>query len=200
MVWTTIATASSNNTFDGIDALYKERVQGHMCLAFDSATRLSSLSSKELSLLLTRLGKAPNITHLHLGENAISSLPRTISAFSSLQHLDVQGNHLTTLPVEVGSLVDIRKIGLHGNKLQHLPQSMSSLTQLSDLNLMYNKGKQNTAVPEEYDTIENVTLAIPNLEKIEVSYSNLTLSKGHRSCEEMNDTFEDADYSDDGVW
>lgn len=67
------------------------------------------------------------LTSLNLADNALSSLPRSVSTLVSLQILSVHTNEITGLPTELGSLRALQRLSLHHNALTAVPSSLGAL-------------------------------------------------------------------------
>jgi len=74
-----------------------------------------------------------------LSENALVSLPESISIWSALQNLLCAGNALEGLPNAVGQLVSLQKLVLTSNQIRGLPSSLPNLGKLRILALDSNK-------------------------------------------------------------
>ena len=71
--------------------------------------------------------------------NALTTLPRSVTALPKLEHLDLTGNRLTELPAEIGHLTALQSLTLSGNALTALPTKIGCLTNLQRLDLSRNQ-------------------------------------------------------------
>ncbi|NWI47806.1 PIDD1 protein, partial [Picathartes gymnocephalus] len=94
------------------------------------------------------------LTHLDLGFNRLSTLPRCILHLPSLRVLLVSHNSLVTLPEDFGCLSKLTFFSARRNQLKDLPQSIGELSMLKDLDLSENALE---LLPEELGNLHNCT-------------------------------------------
>ena len=80
-----------------------------------------------------------SITHLHLDENKLSSLPESFGSMSKLRVLELGDNSIPSLPETFGNLQELEILNLSRNKLTELPRSFADLPNLVALDLTANK-------------------------------------------------------------
>ena len=63
----------------------------------------------------------PLLTHLGLGDNAITSRRTELGALTGLSYPDLGGNAITSVPTELTALTGFEALGLYSNKLTGVP-------------------------------------------------------------------------------
>ncbi len=86
-----------------------------------------------LQVLPEVVSQLPELEHLDLSANQLSSLPERIGSLAHLRHLVLDDNHLGSLPDTLGELTRLRWLAVDGNALTTLPASIGHLSTLSGL-------------------------------------------------------------------
>jgi leucine-rich repeat protein SHOC2 len=69
----------------------------------------------------------PNLVHLNLGRNLITSISSTtFSSLTRLESLNLSGNQITILPTQIGLLTSLQELNLRNNKLSFIPSDLVS--------------------------------------------------------------------------
>jgi Leucine-rich repeat (LRR) protein len=72
-------------------------------------------------------GALPQLAHLLLDHNALTSIGAPLCRSASLRVLDVSHNQLADLPAELSALTALEELTLDGNRLRSLPDSMGAM-------------------------------------------------------------------------
>ncbi len=102
--------------------------------------RVMDLSYRGLDTWPEALGRGVHIVErLNLRDNALSSLPPELGAYSRLVLLDASYNRIAQLPPELGAMPLLSGLHLEGNELTELPPELGELPRLRVLNLAHNR-------------------------------------------------------------
>ena len=86
-----------------------------------------------LSSLPSSASAWTNLQNLWLNDNALSSLPSSVSAWTNLEYLQLKWNALSSLPSSVSAWVNLRDLNLFHNTLSSLPSAVSAWTTIQVL-------------------------------------------------------------------
>ncbi|MGB5648063.1 leucine-rich repeat domain-containing protein [Muriicola sp.] len=140
----------------------------------EGRVRVMQMSSKQLTVLPSEIGKLSQLATLFVNNNELTDLPLLIKELSNLKVLYINNNDFPTIPEVVWTLSNLELLALSGLNLSSLSPGISSLSQLKTLYL----GNNNlTAIPDQITDLVNLrTLSlIDNSISIVPSFiSNLT--------------------------
>ena len=109
------------------------------------------LGGNAITSVPTELGALAGLEDLVLPDTAITSVPTELGALTGLTFLNLDGNALTSLPTELGALTDLVWLYLFNNALTSVPTEIGALTALTFLDL---QNDQLTGVPSEFRTVD----------------------------------------------
>ena len=121
--------------------------------------RLSKLTV--LDVRLNQLHEAPNVNmlpnlfHLSLRSNRLTSFSVQAGHFVSLRHLDLYGNLLKKISICEGEMTNLQHLDLENNSLSSFPSALLHMPQLSILYLSKNCLKK---LPRDIDKIKSLLI------------------------------------------
>lgn len=102
--------------------------------------RVMDLSYRSLDTWPEALSRGVHIVErLNLRDNALTTLPPELGAYSRLVLLDASYNRIAQLPPELGAMPLLSGLHLEGNQLTEVPPELGELTRLRVLNLAHNR-------------------------------------------------------------
>jgi len=108
----------------------------HLPAALGRIAHLESLAvtMSECKALPESIGNLQRLRTLSLSNNqALATLPSTLTRLSQLRTLHVWGSPLTSLPADIGNLSQLERLDLAGGRYSHLPSSIVHLSNLTSL-------------------------------------------------------------------
>lgn len=97
----------------------------------------------------------PNLNHLDLSHNRLTTIPPIINKFIKLEKLFVDNNNITSIPPEIGELTNLRTLDLNDNKLTEISPEIGTLLCLKALDLDNNQLKD---IPNQLSTLTNLEI------------------------------------------
>ncbi|XP_078687162.1 uncharacterized protein LOC144919560 [Branchiostoma floridae x Branchiostoma belcheri] len=99
------------------------------------------LSHNKLRQIPEALSLLGNLTYLHISNNIITALPRSLFSFQkrSLQHLDLSHNKLDRIPEALSLLGNLTYLDISNNIITALPRSLLALKEIGSFYVHRNK-------------------------------------------------------------
>ncbi|CAE7254044.1 MFHAS1 [Symbiodinium microadriaticum] len=141
--------------------LAKARKKPADCAALSKLTVLAHLTA-----LPKDVGESfPELTHLFLTNNHISSCPASLGSLKKLIQLELDGNQLTDLPESLQQLEALRGLKLDRNQFREIPREIPSMEKLEELSMCSN---QLSRIPplRQLQALKRLALAKNQLEEL----------------------------------
>lgn len=119
--------------------------------------------------LIEEIGTIKSLKRLYLGDNRLSSLPKSIGSLQQLECLDCHANRLSSLPSTLHLLRNMRYLDLTMNRIERIePDVLRNLDRLTDLYLAGN------LLTNETCSLGLIGKHMTRLKKLNICYNRFT--------------------------
>lgn len=120
---------------------------------------------------------------LHIGNNRLSTLPRTLFDCAQLEQLHAYGNDLQTLPADIARLTKLQHLNVGRNQIVSLPEEIGKCAALHTLHLYENCLER---LPKTIAQLPGLTILTAHAnERLPVPPRNVRCAQGVRAAAEF---------------